>query len=99
MYISAGVSNNAGEVRTYTNAPLHVRFDAAYLQVFYDEVAETVAIKFRRGEPKYVVVGRGSFVLYADDFGLWGVDLEVKEWEGGDRELFLSLKGRVWSSP
>ncbi|MEZ0320065.1 MAG: hypothetical protein ABWK05_08770 [Pyrobaculum sp.] len=71
----------------------------AGVAVYYDEKADAVSIRIREGAPRHVVAGRGSFVLYIDEQGLWAVDIEVKEWDGGDREEFLSLRGRAWLSP
>ncbi len=48
---------------------------------YYDEGAGILSVRLRPGEYKYVVAGRGNFVVYADDGGVWAIDLEVKGWE------------------
>jgi hypothetical protein len=47
----------------------------------YDSRADVLAIRMRMGEPRYVVVGRGTFVIFADEEGIWGVDLEAESWD------------------
>ena len=47
----------------------------------YDSRADVLAIRIRKGEPKYVVVGKGTFVIFADDEGIWGIDLEAESWD------------------
>ena len=55
----------------------------------YDRRADVLSITIREGEPKYVVVGRGTLVMFADDNGIWSIDLETEEWDT-DVELFSS---------
>lgn len=86
-------------VVTASNAGRALSTTAGVVAVYYDERADAVSIRIRGGMPRHVVAGRGNFVLYIDEQGLWAVDIEVKEWDGADREEFLSLRGRAWLSP
>jgi len=47
----------------------------------YDRRADVLSVKARNGEPKYVVVGRGIFVIFADDKGICGLDIEAESWD------------------
>ena len=58
----------------------------------YDSRADVLAIRMRKGEPKYVVVGRGTFVIFADEKGIWGVDLEAESWDQDVDETFKKMK-------
>jgi hypothetical protein len=55
----------------------------------YDSRADVLVVRMRKGEPKYVVVGRGTFVIFADDKGIWGIDLEAENW---DQDVDKTLK-------
>jgi hypothetical protein len=46
----------------------------------------------REGEPKCVVVGRGTFVVFADEEGIWSIDLEVESWDSDVDEAFPLMK-------
>ncbi|MDT7874482.1 MAG: hypothetical protein RQ859_03765 [Pyrobaculum sp.] len=46
----------------------------------------------REGEPKYVVVGRGTFVIFADEEGIWSIDLEAESWDSDVDEVFPLMK-------
>ena len=61
----------------------------------YDSQADVLAIRMRRGEPKYVVVGRGTFVIFADEEGIWGVDLEAESWDQDVDDIFKKMKIEV----
>jgi len=58
----------------------------------YDAKADVVAIRTREGEHKYVVVGRGTFVIFADDNGIWGIDIEAAEWDSEPDQNFKNMK-------
>jgi hypothetical protein len=58
----------------------------------YDSRADVLSVRTREGEPKYVIVGRGTFVIFADDKGIWGIDLEAEEWDGDPSEIFNKIK-------
>jgi len=58
----------------------------------YDRRADVLSIKARDGQPKYVVVGRGTFVIFADDDGIWQIDLETESWDTNPDEIFKKMK-------
>jgi uncharacterized protein YuzE len=58
------------------------------MDVVYDSRADVLTIRMREGEPKYVVVDRGTFVIFADDAGIWGVDLEAESWDQDVDDIF-----------
>jgi hypothetical protein len=58
----------------------------------YDVRTDVLAVRTREGEPKYVIVGRGTFVIFADDSGIWGIDLEVEEWDGDPNQILKEKK-------
>ncbi|AAL62761.1 MULTISPECIES: hypothetical protein [Pyrobaculum] len=63
---------------------------------YYDTSVEVISVRIRNGEPKYVVEGSGNFVIFADDDGIWAVDLEVKRWRGDYKKVVEALrKARV----
>jgi len=51
-----------------------------------------LSITLREGEPKYVVVGRGTFVIFADEEGIWQVDLEAESRYSDVDEAFPLMK-------
>lgn len=59
---------------------------------YYDTSVEVISVRIRNGELKYVVEGSGNFVIFADDDGVWAVDLEVKKWRGDYKEVVETLK-------
>jgi len=62
----------------------------------HDKRADVLSIRLRDGDPKYVVVGRGTFVLYADEGGIWAVDLEAERWDVDTDEAFTSAGVEIW---
>ncbi|MEM0463185.1 MAG: hypothetical protein QXS00_04895 [Pyrobaculum sp.] len=63
---------------------------------YYDTSVEVISVRIREGEPKYIVEGSGNFAIFADDGGIWAVDLEVKRWSGDYNEVVEALrKARV----
>ena len=55
------------------------------VRAYYDRRADVLSIDIsdgeERGEPRHVVVGRGTFVVYADDEGIYSIDIEVESWD------------------
>ena len=54
-----------------------------------------MSVTMREGEPKYVV-GRGTFVVFADDEGIWSIDLEAERWDSEVDAVFPSMKIEIW---
>jgi hypothetical protein len=63
-----------------------------YVDVSYDPRADVLAVRARGGEPKYVLVVRGTFVIFADDKGIWGIGLDAESWDVDPIKLFIKLK-------
>jgi len=61
-------------------------------RAYYDRRADVLSITLREGEPKYVVVGRGTFVIFADEEGIWQVDLEAESWDSDVDDAFPLMK-------
>jgi hypothetical protein len=69
------------------------RFSAGVqISAHYDRRADVLSITMRDGGPKYVVVGRGTFVIFADDEGIWSIDLEAESWDSDVDAVFPSMK-------
>lgn len=64
---------------------------ACTADVWYDRRAEALGLRLRSGEPRRVLVGRGTFVIYADDHGVWGIDIEVERWDRDPAEVDRAL--------
>ena len=64
-------------------------------RAYYDRRADVLSVTMREGEPKYVVVGRGTFVIFADEEGIWQVDLEAESWDSDVDEVFPLAKTEV----
>ena len=62
----------------------------------YDRRADILSVKTRDGQPKYVVVGRGTFVIFADDEGVWQIDLEAESWDTDVDKILKKIKAEVW---
>jgi len=65
------------------------------LQAYYDRKADILSTAAREGEPKYVVVGRGTFVIFADEEGIWRIDLEVESWDSDVDEVLPLMKVEI----
>jgi hypothetical protein len=65
------------------------------VQAHYDRRADVLSITVREGRPKYVVVGRGTFVIFADEEGIWQIDLEAESWDSDVDEVFTAIKVEV----
>jgi len=66
------------------------------LRIRYDRRADVLSIALREGEPKYVATGRGTFAIFADDEGMWSVDLEAEGWDSNADEVFPLMKIVIW---
>jgi hypothetical protein len=53
------------------------------MNVSYDRQADVLAVMIRNGKPKYVVVGKGTFMIFADNSGKMCTRKEekIKAWE------------------
>ncbi len=65
-------------------------------RAYYDRRADVLSVTIREGEPKYVVVGRGTFVIFADREGIWSVDLEAESWDSDVDAVFPLMKIEIW---
>jgi hypothetical protein len=65
-------------------------------RAYYDRRADVLSVTIREGEPKYVVVGRGTFVIFADEEGICQVDLEAESWDSDIDEVFPLMKIEIW---
>jgi len=54
-----------------------------------------LSVAMGEGEPKYVV-GRGTFVIFADEEGIWSIDLEAESWDSGVDAVFPLMKIEIW---
>jgi hypothetical protein len=61
-------------------------------RAYYDRRADVLSIDIRDGgEPRHVVVGRGTFVIYADGQGIYAIDVEAERWDCGDVDRQMEL--------
>jgi len=58
---------------------------------YYDRRADVLSVTIRSGEPKHVVAVRGTAVIYADDRGIYAIDIEAEEWDCGDVDRQMEL--------
>jgi len=70
----------------------NVEYVHRFLEATYDRRADVLSVAMREGEPKYVVVGRGTFVIFADEEGIWSIDLEAESWDSDVDEVFPKMK-------
>ena len=101
-YVAATATNSIsccchGEWSNAIAEPIRIEASAAVVQsqqvqAYYDRRADVLSIAVRDGEPKYVVVGRGTFVIFADDEGVWSIDLEAEAWDTDVDALFPSMR-------
>jgi hypothetical protein len=71
-------------------------FVSQSLRAYYDRRADVLSITLREGEPKYVVVGRGTFVIFGDEEGIWSIDLEAESWDSDVDAVFPLIKIETW---
>jgi hypothetical protein len=64
-------------------------------RAYYDRRADVLSVTMREGEPK-CVVGRGTFVIFADEEGIWSIDLEAESWDSDVDEVFPLMKIEIW---
>jgi len=60
-------------------------------RAYYDRRADVLSVAIRSGEPKHVVVVRGTAVIYADDRGIYAIDIETEKWDTDDVDKQLKL--------
>jgi hypothetical protein len=65
------------------------------LRAYYDRKADVLSAAVREGKPKYVVVGRGTFVVFTDENGIWWIDLEAEGWDADVDEVFPLMRIEV----
>ena len=75
-----------------SNAVVYEPVEVRRVRYYYDSGVDVVSIRLRDGEPKYVIEGSGNFVIFADDLGVWSVDLEVKKWGGEHGDVVRKMK-------
>jgi hypothetical protein len=56
----------------------------------YDPDVDLLTVKVRDGDYKTVKVAKGEVVVYADDMGIWQVDVLVHRWEDPSAPSLLS---------
>jgi len=103
-YVVAVIRNdrlNSSEWRNFVGEPVDVESSVSIshspkVKAYYDGRADVLSITMRDGEPKYVVVGRGTFVVFADDEGIWSIDLEAERWDSEVDAVFPSMKIEIW---
>jgi len=81
--------------------PIRIEASAAVgkpqpVQAHYDRAVDVLSITVRQGEPKYVVVGRGTVAIFADDGGIWAIDFEAESWDDDVDAVFPLMKIEVW---
>ncbi len=70
-----------------------IRFiTSAVSHAHYDKKADVLSVTMREGEPKHVVVGRGTFAIFADEEGIWQVDLEAESWDSDVDAVFPLMR-------
>jgi len=90
---------NSSEWRNVIRKPISVEppvFVGQSLRGDYDRRADVLSVTMREGEAKYVVVGRGTFVIFADEEGIWSIDLEAESWDFDADEVFPLMKIVIW---
>ena len=63
------------------------------MRAYYDRRADVLSIDIRSTdkEPRHVVVGRGTFVVYADDAGIYSIDIEAESWDTEDIDKLMKV--------
>jgi hypothetical protein len=64
------------------------------VQAYYDRGADILPVVAREGRSKYVV-GRRTFVIFADGDGIWRVDLEAESRDSDVDVVFTTIKVEV----
>jgi len=96
MNYTAGTFSNCiscyGEWRNTPGSTEQFIHPTRQVRAYYDRRADVLSVTMREGETKYVVVGRGTFVVFADDEGIWSIDLEAESWDSDVDAVFPSMK-------
>ncbi|MGC9052088.1 MAG: hypothetical protein ACP5J3_14305, partial [Pyrobaculum sp.] len=56
----------------------------------YDKDSDVLTVRLREGEYKAVKIAKGEVVIYADDMGVWQIDVHVHKWDDSDGPSVLS---------
>ncbi|MGC9051575.1 MAG: hypothetical protein ACP5J3_11670, partial [Pyrobaculum sp.] len=56
----------------------------------YDPDVDVLTVKVRDGDYKTVKIAKGEVVVYADDMGVWQIDVHVHKWDDSDAPSVLS---------
>jgi hypothetical protein len=99
-YIATTATNHIscccyGEWRNAVGSTERFARPSSQVKVHYDRRADVLSVTMREGEPKYVV-GRGTFVIFADDEGVWSIDLEAESWDSDADAVFPLMRIEVW---
>ena len=81
--------NAVGDTERFT-------YPASQVRAHYDRAVDVLSITVRQGEPKYVVVGRGTIAIFADEWGIWAIDIEAESWDDDVDAVFPLMKIEVW---
>ena len=90
---------NSSEWRNIIGEPIRVEppvFISQSPRAYYDRRADVLTVAMREGEPRYVVVGRGTFVIFADEEGIWSIDPEADSWDSDVDAVFPLMKIEIW---
>jgi len=85
---------NSSEWRNDIGEPIRVEppvFISQPPRAYYDRKADVLSVTMQEGEPRYVV-GRGTFVIFADEEGIWSIDLEAESWDSDVDAVFPLMK-------
>ncbi len=61
------------------------------MRAYYDKKDDVLSIVFRRGRFRHAVVVRGTVVIFADDKGIYAIDIEAEKWDTDDVDKQLKL--------
>jgi hypothetical protein len=100
-YITTSRNAYANEWSNAIAEPIRIEASAAIgqpqqVQAHYDRAVDVLSITVRQGEPKYVVVGRGTVAIFADEWGIWAIDIEAESWDDDVDAVFPLMKIEVW---
>jgi hypothetical protein len=65
-------------------------------QAYCNRKAGILSTAAQEGEPKHVVAGRGTFVISADENGIWPIDLEAEGWDSDVDEVLPLMRVEVF---
>jgi len=100
-YITTSRNAYANEWSNAIAEPIRIEASAVIgqlqqVQAHYDRAVDVLSITVRQGEPKYVVVGRGTVAIFADEWGIWAIDIEAESWDDDVDAVFPLMKIEVW---